>query len=551
MEAIMTSLQRLGRALMGAVAVMPVAALLMGIGYWIDPTGWGNGNILALVLITSGKAVLDNLGVIFAIAVAFGLSKESHGAAALSGWLGFMTVTTLLNKKQVAVYQGHVYDDLEKVIEQCANYKIVEEGIDCSTLSAAEEYMTSLAQYGWEAMTGGNVFVGISSGILAAWTYNRFSATKLPDFLAFFSGRRLVPILTSVFSIALSFILYFVWPLLYFGLVRFGDWIQGLGPIGAGIYGFFNRLLIPTGLHHALNQVFWFDLVGINDIGDFLGGQATIESAAAAKDAASCPGVWNAGTSTCEVVGYVGMYQAGFFPVMMFGLPAAALAIYLRAEDRRKKVVGSLMMAGALSAFFTGVTEPLEFAFMFVAPVLYLIHALLTGLSLAVASFFNWTSGFGFSAGFVDMALSARNPVANEWWMLILQGVVWAIIYFLVFYYLIPLLKLPTPGRETEEDPALVNDDEEEDADLGRGAALIIEGLGGVENIDSLEHCATRLRAIVRDPDSVDESRIRQAGIAGIIRPSKKGVQVVIGPQVQMWHDEVSRQMALSPTTEE
>ncbi|MDO5534316.1 MAG: N-acetylglucosamine-specific PTS transporter subunit IIBC [Propionibacteriaceae bacterium] len=518
-DTVLGALQRLGKALMGAVAVMPVAAILMGIGYWLDPEGWGANNIAAAILIKAGGAVLDNLGWIFAIAIAFGLAKDNNGAAALSGFIGYGTVKLLIGPDTVAGYRGIDLDALEG--------------------QAAIDW----AAQGWAAVNDKNVLFGILVGILAAWVYNRFHTTKLPDFLAFFSGRRLVPILTAVFSIVLAGVLYLLWPLLYQLLFNFGQAVQGLGAIGAGLYAFINRLLIPTGLHHAVNSIFWFDVIGINDIGNFLGGGQTIAAAAAATDAATCPGVWDG--STCTVVGEVGRYQAGFFPVMMFGLPAAALAMFLRADSKRKKVVGSLMLAGALASFFTGVTEPLEFSFMFVAPLLYVVHAVLTGLSVAIAAAFNWTAGFGFSAGFVDMVLSAQNPLANQWWMLLVQGLVFAAIYFVVFYYLIGWLNLKTPGRgddvEGEATAQLSSDSNYTDA-----ARSIITGLGGESNIDSVDYCATRLRVAIKDHTQVKEGTIKQAGVAGVIRPSQKSVQVIVGPQVQFVYDEVANQLRTS-----
>ena len=232
-----------------------------------------------------------------------------------------------------------------------------------------------------------NAFIGILSGLVAAIMYNRFSHVKLPDFLAFFSGKRLVPIMSAVAMLVASAALFYIWPIVFGGLVNFGEAISSIGAVGAGLYGFFNRLLIPTGLHHALNAVFWFDTVGINDINKF----------------------W----SSEGVKGVTGMYQAGFFPIMMFGLPAAALAMYHTAKTKRKKQAASLMLAAGFASFFTGVTEPLEFSFMFLAPALYVVHAALTGLSLFIAASFNWTAGFGFSAGFVDYLLSLRIPIAN------------------------------------------------------------------------------------------------------------------------------------------
>ncbi|MEM5985645.1 N-acetylglucosamine-specific PTS transporter subunit IIBC [Corynebacterium hesseae] len=515
---VMGPLQRLGKALMGAVAVLPVAAILSGVGYWISSAA-GPDNLAAQLLISSGDAVLANLGWIFAIAIAFGLAKDSNGAAALSGFLAFATFMKLLGPEAVAGYRG----------------------IEDPTALTGDEALEWAAE-GWNAVGGGNVLFGILAGVMAAWVYNRFHGTKLPDFLAFFSGRRLVPILTAVIAIVISGILYFVWPFIYNALFNFGTSIQGLGAAGAGIYGVANRLLIPTGLHHALNSVFWFDVIGINDIGNFQAGQKTIEAAAAATSAADCPGIWANGQ--CTVEGVVGRYQAGFFPVMMFGLPGAALAMYLRADKSKRKVVGSLMAAGALASFFTGVTEPLEFSFMFVAPLLYVVHALLMGLSVFIASTMEWTAGFGFSAGFVDMLLSSQNPLANKWYMLLVMGVGFFFLYFVIFYFLIGWLNLKTPGRG--EDDAVADPMEDSatgDDKTARDAARIIEGLGGKDNIDSLDYCTTRLRVGVKERALVDDSVIKRAAVSGVIHPSEKSVQVIVGPAVQFMYDEVSHQL--------
>ncbi|WP_408929978.1 N-acetylglucosamine-specific PTS transporter subunit IIBC [Corynebacterium axilliensis] len=515
---VMGPLQRLGKALMGAVAVLPVAAILSGVGYWISSAA-GPDNLAAQLLISSGDAVLSNLGWIFAIAIAFGLAKDSNGAAALSGFLAFATFMKLLGPEAVAGYRG----------------------IEDPTALTGDEAL-EWASEGWNAVGGGNVLFGILAGVMAAWVYNRFHGTKLPDFLAFFSGRRLVPILTAVIAMVISGILYFVWPFIYNALFNFGTSIQGLGAAGAGIYGVANRLLIPTGLHHALNSVFWFDVIGINDIGNFQAGQKTIEAAAAATSAADCPGMWANGQ--CTVEGVVGRYQAGFFPVMMFGLPGAALAMYLRADKKKRKVVGSLMAAGALASFFTGVTEPLEFSFMFVAPLLYVVHALLMGLSVFIASAMEWTAGFGFSAGFVDMLLSSQNPLANKWYMLLVMGVGFFLLYFVIFYFLIGWLNLKTPGRG--EDDAVADPMEDSaagDDKTARDAARIIEGLGGKDNIDSLDYCTTRLRVGVKERALVRDALIKRAAVSGVIHPSEKSVQVIVGPAVQFMYDEVSHQL--------
>ncbi len=516
-DTIMRALQNFGKAVMGAVAVMPVAALLMGIGYWIDPDGWGANSIVAAILLKAGTAVLDNLGWLFAIAISFGLAKDHNGAAALSGFLGFATVKALLEEKTVAGYKG----------------------IDLTALEGQAKL--DWASHGWAAINDKNVLIGILVGLLAAWVYNRFHTVKLPDFLAFFSGRRLVPILTSLFSILLAGILYVAWPFVYNVLFNFGESIQGLGALGAGIYGFVNRLLIPTGLHHALNSIFWFDVVGINDIGNFLGGKQTLDAAAAATSAATCPGVWE--NNVCTVVGEVGRYQAGFFPIMMFGLPGAALAMYLRADSKQKKVAGSVLLAGAIASIFTGVTEPLEFSFMFIAPLLYVVHALLTGIAVFLAATFHWTAGFGFSAGFVDMLLSARNPIAHQWWMLLVMGVVFFVIYFVIFYFLIGALNLKTPGREDEDLDAEQRLTLSGNADYSEAASRIIDGLGGAGNIDSVDYCSTRLRCTVKDYTQVNEKEIKKAGVAGVIRPSQTAVQVIVGTSVQFVYDEVAAQL--------
>lgn len=488
-----SSLQRLGRALMQPVAVMPLAALLLGLGYFIDPTGWGANSVAAAFLIKAGGAVLDNLGIIFAVGVAFGMSKDSHGAAALSGLVAFLTMITLLSPDAVS---------------QIRNF-------DPEWATAGN--VDNFAFQGFSKIGNGNAFIGILSGILGATAYNKFHSVKLPDAFAFFSGRRLTPIMSSFMAMVASLILMFVWPTVYQGLVSFGQTLVGMGSVGAGIYGFFNRLLIPTGLHHALNQVFWFDLVGINDINNFLGNaQETI-------------------TATY----HPGMYQAGFFPVMMFGLPAAAIAMFSVAKPERKSYAKSVFIAAALASFLTGVTEPIEFAFMFIAPQLYLVHALLTGVSVFLASQLGWYAGFGFSAGFVDMFLSARNPMAENWYMLIVLGLVYAAIYFLIFKFAIVKLNLKTPGRED----VVVGENVELSADTNFTAMAkkILEGLGGKDNVTGSTYCTTRLRLTVKDDDLVNEEMIRQTQIAGIMRPGKGNVQVVVGPQVQFVHDEFEK----------
>lgn len=475
----MKYLQKIGRSLMLPVAVLPAAAILMGIGYWIDPTGWGADSAVAAFLIKAGSSIIDNMSILFAVGVALGMSKDKDGSAALSGLVAYLVITTLLGTSTVAMLQG----------------------VDPAEVNAAFGKI-------------GNQFIGIISGLVAASMYNRFSEVQLPDALAFFSGKRLVPIMTSVAMIVASAILFFVWPVVYTGLVSFGKGISDLGSIGAGLYGFFNRLLIPTGLHHALNSVFWFDVAGINDIGNFWSGKGE--------------------------KGVTGMYQAGYFPVMMFGLPAAALAMYHTAKTARKKQVASLMMAAGFASFFTGVTEPLEFAFMFVAPALYVVHAALTGISLFIASTFHWTAGFGFSAGLVDFVLSSRLPLANMPYMLLLQGLVFFVLYYVIFRFLIKKFDIKTPGREedAEEGQATQADGKTKFASM---AAQIYEGLGGDENVTSVDNCVTRLRLEVKDMDKVDQKKIKATGVPGINIVGKNSIQVIVGTNVQFVADEVNK----------
>lgn len=484
-------MQRMGRSLMLPVAVLPAASLLVGIANWI--VGMGVSNAGTTLLMNAGLAILNHLALLFAVGLALGMSKDKDGSAALAGLVAYLVPQTVLASESVQGLLG-----LEKL----------------SDVNPAFSTMDN------------NVFIGIIAGLTAAAMYNRFSQVKLPMALSFFSGKRLVPIMSALAMLVISATLLFIWPSVYDVLVAFGKGISRLGFVGAGLYGFFNRLLIPTGLHHALNSVFWFDVAGINDIGNFLAGQQALDSGQA-------------------IVGQTGMYQAGFFPVMMFGLPAGALAIYQCARPEKKKQTASLMLAAAFASFFTGVTEPLEFSFMFVAWPLYVLHAVFTGISLAVSAFFHWTAGFAFSAGFVDYFLSLKNPVANQPLMLLVQGAVFAVIYYFGFRFAIQKFNLMTPGREEtagEETPG------EETPDIATGddkfavlATQIYQALGGKENVRVIDNCTTRLRLQVQDTDKVDQEKIKQTGVPGVKVIDKTNIQVVVGTQVQFVADEMSR----------
>jgi PTS system N-acetylglucosamine-specific IIC component len=470
------------------VATLPAAAILMGVGYWIDPVSWGGDNALAALFIKSGAAIIDNMAVLFAVGVAYGMSKDKDGAAALTGFVGFLVLTTLCSPGAVAMIQKIPVDQVPAAFGKIQNQ-----------------------------------FVGILVGIISAEVYNRFSGVELPKALSFFSGRRLVPILISFLMILVAFIMMYVWPVVFSGLVNFGEHIQKLGSVGAGIYAFFNRLLIPVGLHHALNSVFWFDVAGINDIPNFLGGQQSIESGKG-------------------IVGITGRYQAGFFPIMMFGLPGAALAIYHCARPENKAKVLGIMLAGAFAAFFTGITEPLEFSFMFVAPVLYVIHAVLTGISVFIAASMQWIAGFGFSAGLVDMVLSTRNPLATQWYMLILQGLVFFVIYYVVFRFIISKFNLMTPGRELavagdETDGYDVNvnsDSGKEESETTTLARRYIGAIGGSDNLTGIDACITRLRLNVKDSALVNDAVAKRLGASGVIRLNKQSVQVIVGTRAEL-----------------
>ncbi|HDL8677492.1 TPA: PTS transporter subunit EIIC [Yersinia enterocolitica] len=485
---ILSYLQKVGRALMVPVATLPAAAILMGVGYWIDPVSWGGDNALAALFIKSGAAIIDNMSVLFAIGVVYGMSKDKDGAAALTGFVGFLVLTTLCSPAAVSMIQKIPVDQVPAAFGKINNQ-----------------------------------FVGILVGIISAELYNRFSGVELPKALSFFSGRRLVPILTSFLMIVVAFILMYVWPLIYNALVTFGEYIKDMGSVGAGIYAFFNRLLIPVGLHHALNSVFWFDVAGINDIPNFLGGQQSIDSGKA-------------------VVGITGRYQAGFFPIMMFGLPGAALAIYHCARPENRAKVAGIMLAGAFAAFFTGITEPLEFSFMFVAPVLYFIHAVLTGISVFIAASMHWIAGFGFSAGLVDMVLSSRNPLATHWYMLIPQGLVFFAIYYVVFRFTIKKFNLLTPGRElavegSEEDGYDVNVDktpEVNESEINGLARRYIGAIGGSDNLTGIDACITRLRLNVKDSALVNDGVAKRLGASGVIRLNKQSVQVIVGTRAEL-----------------
>ena len=486
----MKYLQKLGKALMLPVACLPICGILMGIGYALCPSTMQGGEVNGLVeiigffLVKAGGALIDNMHWLFVIGVAVGMTDDHDGTAGLAGLVSWLMITKLLNPGVVTTIMPSIADNANSML---AFGKIE------------------------------NAFIGIIAGLIGASCYNRFKNTRLPDALSFFSGKRSVAIITAVVSIAAAAILLFAWPLIFGGLVALGKGIVGMGAVGAGIYAFLNRLLIPTGLHHALNNVFWFDTIGLGDLSNF----------------------W-AGKTSADVTWDLGMYMSGFFPCMMFGIPGAALAMIQTAKDNKKKIAIGLVASAAVCSFICGVTEPFEFGFMFLAPILYVIYALLYGIFTTITVLLGFRAGFSFSAGLTDLVFSASLPAAQKTWLILPLGAAAFVVFYLVFRFAITAFDLKTPGRE--------DDDDELDAkavldtsDFDGVAAIILEGLGGKENVVSLDNCITRLRLEVKDHTQVNEKKIKSAGIAGVIRPSKTVVQVIVGTKIQFVADAMKK----------
>ncbi len=485
----MKFLQKLGKALMLPVAVLPICGILMGVGYLLCPATMQGGEItgfvplLGLFLVKAGGALIDNMAILFAIGVGVGMADDNDGTAGVAALASWLMMTTLLSTGVVTTLMPAIAENADKTL---AFDKIA------------------------------NPFIGIIAGIIGSMCYNKFKSTKLPDWLSFFSGKRCVAIVAGVVSIIASAVLLFVWPIVFGGLIAIGEAIVSLDAVGAGIYAFLNRLLIPTGLHHALNNVFWFDTIGLGDLTHF----------------------W-AGETSADVSWSLGMYMSGFFPCMMFGIPGAALAMVHTAKSNKKKIAIGLVGSAALCAFICGVTEPFEFGFMFLAPVLYVIYALLYGIFAFVTVALGFRAGFSFSAGGTDLLFSASLPAAAKTWLIIPLGIAAFLVFYVVFRFAITKWDLKTPGREDDDEDetkvVLANDD------FTAVAKVILEGVGGKENVASVDNCITRLRLEIKDYTAVDEKKIKSAGVAGVIRPGKNSVQVIIGTKVQFVADEFKK----------
>ncbi len=444
-------LQKIGKALMTPIAVLPVAALLLRLGF---------GDIfdgeVALIMKSAGDAIFSNLDLLFGIGIAYGLAKNNDGAAALSGAIGVLIAK--------AVYTG---------IDKNVNM---------------------------------GVFVGIIIGVLAGLLYNRFHAIKLPEFLGFFGGKRFVPIVTALSAILVGVLAGYFWHYAQGAIDAFSNMIIGLGEVGTFIYGTLNRLLIPLGLHHILNSVFWFQLGEYTHIKD---GVEVVANGDLHR--------FFAGDKTA------GVYMSGFYVVMMFGLPAMAYAIYLNTPKNYRKKAGAILLGVAFTSFLTGITEPLEFLFLFVAPLLFALHAVLTGLALAAAQMLNIHAGFGFSAGFIDYIINyklATNPL-----LILPLGAVFSLLYFFLSYYTIKIFKLKILETELQEDTTASDPSDE--------ILAFIEALGGKKNILDTDACITRLRMHVKQNDHLKESDFTSLGAKGVIRPDKNTIQIVLGAKAE------------------
>ena len=467
------SLQQLGRALMLPIAVLPIAALLLRLG---------QADMLDVPFIAAaGDAIFSNLGLLFAIGVAVGLAKGGDGAAGLAGAVCFLVTT---NGAQALI---HVPPDALAGLPDKAK-----------TLATAAFKAAALAKLG--------VPIGILSGLVGGGAFNRFGTIKLPDYLAFFGGRRFVPIAAGFAGLALATLFGLGWTSVDAAMDSFSRAIVSAGPAGLFVYGFLNRLLIVTGLHHILNNIAWFI------VGDFHGATGDLKR-------------FFAGDPTA------GAFMSGFFPVIMFGLPAACLAMYHAARPERRKAVGGMLTSLALTAFLTGVTEPIEFSFMFLAPALFALHAVMTGVAMVVMDALHVRLGFGFSAGLFDYLLNfnkAQRPL-----LLLPVGAAYFALYYAVFRTVIVRFDLKTPGRETDAPAAVAA------VAAGDRARAFVAALGGPRNLQSVDACTTRLRLVVADQALVDEAALKGLGSRGLVRPSPRDLQVVLGPQA----DDVAREI--------
>jgi len=488
MRSFLNATQQLGRALMLPIAVLPVAALLLRLGQndviGLLPFPAPFLSSIAPSIAAAGNAIFSNLGLLFAVGVAVGLARENHGAAGLAALVCYLVTT-----------EG------AKVIL----------AVDPAAIEGLTGKAAALAADANKARQLGRLSVpaGILSGVIGGVLYNRYHNIQLPSYLAFFGGRRFVPIASGLVGLVTAFLFGHGFPVLQQGMDMLSRTVVSSGELGLFVYGLLNRALIITGLHHILNNVAWQLLGEYNgvtgDLNRFFKGDPT-----------------------------AGAFMTGFFPVMMFGLPAACLAMYHAALPERRKAVSGLLASMAFTSFLTGITEPIEFTFMFLAPVLYGLHAVLTGFALVLMDLLRVRLGFGFSAGLFDYVLNYSLATRPLW--LLPVGAVYFVLYYAVFRVCITALHLPTPGREPLDPDAASTAGSLPQSDR---AADFVEALGGAANLQSVDACATRLRLIVVSQTAVDERALKRLGARGTIKVSSDGLQVVLGPIADQVADEI------------
>ena len=482
MKKMLEALQPLGRALMLPIAVLPIAGLLLRIG---------QPDLLDIMFISAaGAAIFDNLGILFAIGVAVGFARDGNGAAALAGVVCYLITTTGAQTFLIAP------PDISAGLPEAT-----------AALAAKNWAISQIDKL--------EVPIGILSGLIGGNFYNRFATIALPEYLAFFGGRRFVPIASGVAGLLLAAVLGYGYAHISGAIDTASRAVVDSGEIGLFVYGTLNRLLIVTGLHHIINNAAWFV------VGDFAGATGDLRRFFAGDPDA-------------------GAFMSGFFPVMMFGLPAACLAMYHEARPERRKAVGGMLFSLAFTSFLTGVTEPIEFTFMFVAPLLYAIHALLTGAAMALMNALDIKLGFGFSAGLFDYVLNFR--LATRPWLMLPIGAVYALLYYGLFRFFIRRFDLTTPGREKGD----IAEASVTSAGSKRGDAFVT-ALGGAANLVSVDACTTRLRLMVADNQAIDDAALAALGARGIIRPSDKAAQVVLGPIADLVAEEIRGALSGSP----
>lgn len=490
-------LQRLGKSLMLPIAVLPAAGILLRLGQ-DDLLGKIKAPVIGPfvhAMSAAGDAIFTNLPLLFAVGVAIGFARKADGSTALAAVVGYLVVQSVFKTMSPVVLAGEV------------------------------------DKAGSQAQINYSVFAGIVVGLLTAWLFDRYHTIQLPAYLGFFGGRRFVPIVVSVTCLFLAFAMSYCYPLFDAGLTGLGKFIGGSGAFGAFVYGFANRMLIPLGLHHIPNSYVWFLY------GDYQTPDGHVVTGELTRFASGDP--------------TAGILTSGFYPVLMFGLPAAALAMIHVANKKQRKVAVGILSAAALTALLTGVTEPLEFSFMFVAFPLYVIHAVLTGLSLAVAYLLDIHLGFSFSAGLADLLLYGTAPAAKNIPLLIGMGVVFFVVYYVLFRFAITKWNLRTPGREPEtefeaEEQANLGESADSTTAVAAGGAAaesrpeqVIAAFGGRDNLVAVDACITRLRIEVADKSKVDQDRLKSLGAAGVIEVGNS-VQAVFGTDSEALKNDIT-----------